>query len=147
MLPDEYFKRLEREALKNKKPEGVPMQGDNGSDEPYEPEKFEDEAQVEEAVDYKCLKNDSKQARMGWCGQQFNTQKHIESCTNSFCSICCLEYSKEVKVCEDTCNAKTKQENVIVVVAFAKCFEQPDGENNIVKNNQCKECCDNSKTI
>lgn len=103
-------------------------------------EKVEDTKSL--AQEYECTSNNSIDARTMWCKKNFPGENDINECLNKFCDICCNGLKEECKL---KCNSNIHKSIVDVSVFFYKCFSIK-GENNMVKNNECKACCKNLMT-
>jgi len=60
--------------------------------------------------------------------------------------MCCIMYSKEPGECKLSCLAETKKVD-LDPATNTKCLDQKDGENNNIKLNACKSCCESNRSI
>jgi len=95
-----------------------------------------------EVQDYECISNGSLETRKIWCKKTFSNDNDISGCLNKFCEICCNGLKDD---CKSKCNANVQKSNIDTNAYFGSCFSVI-GENNMVRNNECKACCKNLMT-
>jgi len=67
------------------------------------------------------------------------------ACVDQFCSMCCTVLSKDVSTCSVNCNDNTKKVDLEKTI-MNNCADQKDGENNNIKLNACKSCCESNRS-